>query len=155
MFRVVWKQNETAELYALMVDRRLHECSDYRSRVMVAKRGDHSKSIRLLRLRTRRDLMLDMGSVGVLGAVTLSGHGGSSRIGARSSAPRGTSFWTSLRGELSCVRVGTGGTSGDAPLTEPGRESDILEFLLSRFLGDEKAEKPLEVTGAVCGVMGE
>ena len=89
----------------------------------------YSKSIKLFRLRTRRALM------DVAGSLLLStGKGGSSNMGSRSLAPRATIFWMPLRGCGSAITVGTGGTSGEGPRPEDGRE--ILEFRRSR-IGEE------------------
>jgi hypothetical protein len=79
------KQNETdqpAVVVGLMPERPVHDalCD---GEIMAV----YNRSIMLLRFRIRRALMLEMGSLS-----GSSGKGGSSSMGARSSAARATSF---------------------------------------------------------------
>lgn len=110
-------------------------------RVDVVKRACvYNKSIKLLRLRILRVFTAGLGP-------SSSGHGGSSRVGSRSSAPRAT---MRFRGDASAaveleleVDAGMGGiVSGEgprAPCAVPGREVEpsgaIRELRLSLLAG--------------------
>lgn len=105
----------------------------------------YSRSIRLLRLRILRVLTAGLGPPS-------SGHGGSSRVGSRSSAPRAT---MRFRGEADDAGMG-GSISGEgprAPCAVLGRDVEpsgaIRELRLSLFVG-----ALVMGSGAVCGVRG-
>jgi hypothetical protein len=90
---------------------------------------------------------LDMEAMVSVSTVS-SGQGGSSSVGSRSFAPRGTNFWTGyLVGCDGTFLVGSAGIlSGEGPRTELGRENRELR---RRRLGGADP-----VGGAVWGVIG-